>query len=53
MTYPFSFGFVVTDGGSRPITGVDLDKTVGALMEAMLGFRDGRHLRLIRWCRAQ
>lgn len=36
MTYPFSFGFVVTDGGSRPITGVDLDKTVDALMEAML-----------------
>lgn len=36
MTYPFSFGFVVTDRDDRPITGDALDAIVDALMDAMV-----------------
>ena len=36
MTYPFSFGFIVTDRENHPVTGAVLDKVVDALMDAML-----------------
>lgn len=36
MKYPFSFGFIVTDRESHPVTGKVLDEAVDALMDAML-----------------